>query len=84
MKMMLSCDKATALIERKTIAGLSVAERFKLALHTSMCSGCRNYEKQSMFIHKILSWHTGGRARGVHESDVAKLQSDIIKEIEKR
>jgi len=82
--MMLSCDKATALIERKTVAGLSVMERFKLLFHKSMCSGCRNYEKQSVFIHKIFGWHIGGKEHGVHETDIAQLQSDIIKEIEKR
>lgn len=52
--LMLSCDKATTLVEKKIDVGLSFMEEFQLAFHTSMCDGCTNYQKQSMLIHKAL------------------------------
>lgn len=52
---MLSCDKATILVEKKIDTGLTLIERLKLTFHTSMCSGCTNYQKHSVFIHKSMS-----------------------------
>lgn len=52
--MMLSCRKATELIEKKVSFSLSPIEKMQLFLHTSMCHACRTYEKQSKFLDKCL------------------------------
>ena len=52
--MMLSCVKATALMEMKEHVTLSFIKNMQLYLHTTMCSGCRNYMKQSRLINKLL------------------------------
>jgi len=52
--LMLSCEKATELIEKKIAFSLSPRERMQLFMHTSMCNACRNYEKQSKFLDKCL------------------------------
>ena len=53
-KLMLSCKKATELIDKKIHAGISRDEKVTLYFHTMMCSACTNYEKQSQMIDKAL------------------------------
>jgi len=53
-KLFLSCRKATELVEKKQLAGLSCKENLQLTTHKLMCYACRNYEKQSYFIDFIL------------------------------
>ena len=52
--MMLSCLKATELIEKKILFRLSQFERLKLYYHTKMCEVCAKYENQSVILHETL------------------------------
>ena len=52
--MMLSCLKATELMEMKEHAQLGLLKTMQLHVHTAMCSGCRNYMKQSRLINELL------------------------------
>ena len=54
---MLSCKKASALIDKKAEAKLSWKENMQLTMHKSMCDACTAYEKQSKLIDKILHTH---------------------------
>lgn len=56
-KIFLSCEKATELVEKKHIAGLSCKEKFQLELHNAICSACKIYEKQSRYIDVLLNKH---------------------------
>ncbi len=51
---MLSCKKATELIERKLLVKLSFKEKMQLQVHKSMCSACTAYEIQSKKIDELL------------------------------
>lgn len=51
---MISCRKATELIEKKSTAELSFPEKIKLRMHTAMCRACTNYQRQSIFIDNML------------------------------
>lgn len=53
-KIMLSCKKATELVERKHENKLSFKEGFQLNLHLLMCKTCNAYEKQSKLLNKAL------------------------------
>ena len=53
--LMLSCRKATELIEKKLLANLSFREKVQLKMHKSFCDACTAYEKQSKLIDKLLS-----------------------------
>jgi hypothetical protein len=53
-QLMLSCQKATGLIEKKLNFALGKRERLQLFLHKSMCQACSNYEKQSLLLDKSL------------------------------
>jgi predicted anti-sigma-YlaC factor YlaD len=52
--MMLSCVKATELMEMKEHVPLGLVKTMQLHMHTAMCSGCRNYMKQTKFIDELL------------------------------
>jgi len=52
--LILSCLKATELIEKKLSFKLSAMEKVKLKAHKIMCSTCTDYEKQSVLIEKSL------------------------------
>ena len=54
---MLSCKKATELIEKKSLVGLSWKENVRLRMHTTMCDGCTAYQKQSRLLDKLLQYH---------------------------
>ena len=55
--MMLSCKKATELIEKKSLVDLSAKEKIMLKLLTSMCEGCSAYQTQSLLIDELLQHH---------------------------
>jgi hypothetical protein len=57
--LVLSCKKATQLIEKKAIVKLSMKENIQLHLHKSMCSACTEYEKQSKKIDRLLHDYIG-------------------------
>jgi len=43
---MLNCDAATLLMSAGQERDLTRHERLSLTLHKSMCSGCRNFDRQ--------------------------------------
>ncbi len=51
---MLSCVKATSLMEMKEHVPLGLLKTMQLRIHTAICSGCRNYVKQSRLINQLL------------------------------
>ena len=52
--MILSCVKATRLMEMKEHIPLGFLKTIQLHMHTAMCSGCRNYMSQSQLINELL------------------------------
>ncbi len=52
---MLSCKKATELIEKRLITKLSTIEKIQLKMHTAVCSQCSAYETQSEIIEKSIA-----------------------------
>lgn len=43
---MLSCHKATRMMSESQERPLNAGEKLLLAVHTMMCKGCRNFERQ--------------------------------------
>lgn len=50
--LMVNCKEATLLMAKKEEGKLSLMEKMKLSMHTSMCSFCRKFEKQTTQIAK--------------------------------
>lgn len=52
---MYSCKKATEMVEKKSVVGLSFSESLKLKLHLSICKACKTYQKQSELIDAFIT-----------------------------
>ncbi|HNU12996.1 MAG TPA: hypothetical protein PKI55_00970 [Chitinophagaceae bacterium] len=62
--LLLSCKKATELIEKKSLVGLSFRERVQLNIHKSVCEACTAYEKQSIKIDELMQKHIQAEGSG--------------------
>lgn len=78
-KIMLSCKQATALVERNTVSKLTFNETIKMKLHLLMCKVCSSYQKQSLFIHKILEKKFKLENSG-DSSTIEVIKNDALKE----
>ena len=56
--LVLSCKKATELIEKRIHFSLNRIESVQLFVHTSMCDACKSYQKQSADLDNILNTHS--------------------------
>lgn len=52
--LVLSCKKATFLIEKSQAKPLGFIDRMQLSIHLKLCDGCLRYQKQSLFIEGLL------------------------------
>ncbi len=77
-KVMLSCKKATELMEKQHIVRLTQVERVQLFMHTRMCDACSRYAKQSEFIDKAFGQDASLEAGNKHVSP--KILSRAIKD----
>jgi hypothetical protein len=73
----LSCDKATALMERRDLVPLSIGERTGLWWHRRICSACRAYEAQSQAIDQLLE------KRNAALLDTSELEARILSGFER-
>lgn len=51
----LSCEKATFLIEKQLHASLSPLEKLQLRVHLSLCKYCTAYKYKAIFLDKLLA-----------------------------
>ena len=74
--LMLSCRKASELIDKKSVVRLSLRENIQLHLHTSMCAGCKAYQKQSKVLDDLLQKHL----RSNDPDDVPQVINNDLKQ----
>lgn len=80
---MVSCKKASELIEKKEDYKISPAESVRLFIHTSMCTICKGYEKQSILLKIALNNLFKDSEESQKDTEVPEsLKKDIIKKIE--
>jgi len=53
--LLMSCQRATELVEKSNFVELSKSEKVKLTIHLSICSTCKDYKDQSGYIDQLLS-----------------------------
>lgn len=68
----ISCKKATGLIDKQQIVPLTVSETIQLRLHTTICSICRRYEKQSAWIEQAVKYLQEQKPEELKLSETAK------------
>jgi len=77
--LMLSCLKATELIEKRFHVKLSFKERLQLRMHLMMCEKCTRYEKQSAFLEKGIQNLANTH---FHTENLDELKLKITKKLE--
>ncbi len=70
--LLLSCKKATGLIEKKFLTKLSFSEKVQLTMHKSLCNACTAYEKQGKIIDDLLSKHI--KSNGIESDGIVENQ----------
>lgn len=80
--LMLSCQRATYLIEKRQEAPLNVLERLQLSAHTSMCVACQAYQKQSAIIDRALDKNIN-QPTGKQQQLSGEAKKRIINKLEK-
>lgn len=81
-KIVHNCRKATFLIDKKEVSGISLREHIELRIHLTGCSFCRLYGRQSQAISKMVrelfrnSEHAGKKL----DDDFKKVLQDKIEE----
>ncbi|MCF8276477.1 MAG: zf-HC2 domain-containing protein [Flavobacteriales bacterium] len=78
--MMLSCRKATELMEKKLDKKLSTTETFQLKLHISMCKACSDYQSHTTMIDAAMKDECDQLPQ-VHE-ECEELKMRILKDLE--
>lgn len=53
--MLISCRRATELVELRSAAPLSLTDRARLEMHLRICTACRRYSRQSALLDAALS-----------------------------
>lgn len=85
-KIAYNCRKATLLIEKKQIEGLSLREKLELKIHLAGCSVCRVFERQSIVINRMvreLFHNSKATVIKLDEKYKKQLQERIEKELNK-
>lgn len=77
---MLSCKKATFLIEKGNSKPLSFMDKLQLSMHLKMCSKCADYQKQSVLIERILKSNhvNASNPSNFKLSDTSKLRIQSV------
>lgn len=79
--LMLSCKKASELIDKQSVIKLSIKEKVMLHMHTSMCDGCKAYQKQSKLLDEFLQNHIQGNEANVPQIKNNELKQQIISKL---
>ncbi len=80
--LMLSCRKATELMEKELHFKLSFIEKIQLRMHTSMCHACSAYQKNNILLEKKIKNHVSSPNEEKQYKHV-KLSEDFKKELVK-
>ncbi len=74
--LLLSCRKATLLMEHRSLVPLNATERMQLWMHIRICTACRVYALQSAFIDTIAEDRDA-----LGDIDASPLEERILKNI---
>lgn len=74
--LMLSCKKASELIDKKSVVNLSMKEYVMLYMHTAICDGCKEYQSQSKILDNLLKQHL----QKTDETEIPQIINNELKQ----
>lgn len=80
---LLSCLKATLLVEKKQLQGLTFQERIQLKGHLALCEGCKTYQIQSKFISEALTQKIENNNSNItiSQEDLDRMKAFVLAQI---
>ena len=72
-RLFLSCLKATELLEKRLHFSLNLKEKSQLKMHKMMCSACRRYDRQNIFLDKHLKYQNLISAKQIEVDELKKM-----------
>ncbi len=75
----ISCKRASELVHKKHNEGLTTTEKWRSKVHSSMCSACKTFEKQTDQIEMIIKSRMQKQASTTVEDFKTDTLSKIIK-----
>lgn len=81
--MMISCKRATELVEIQFEKKLSFKQRFQLKLHLILCKVCDIYANQSTKLNQMILKFVGNKTVIITPTDTQKLKNEIVEKLEK-
>ncbi len=76
--LMISCKRATELIEMSQEEKLAFKDRMRLKLHNFLCKVCDIYAQQSKKLSSILSRQAQSKNLDATTEDLTKLKNKIL------
>lgn len=78
--LILSCKKATELVEKKEIQSLSFVENIQLKTHMAMCKACANYKRQSLGLGKLIKEYYEKNISTKDRNEIDPLDKEQLRE----
>lgn len=78
---LLSCRKATELIEKQFMVKLTLKERVQLNMHKSICDACTAYEKQSRFLNELMKKQASDTPDQISEQENPAFKANLLKQL---
>lgn len=75
--LMLSCKKASELIDKKSVTNLSMKENVMMHMHKATCDGCKAYQRQSKILDDLLKTY-------IHASTEEQIPQIINNELKQK
>lgn len=76
--LLLTCKKATLLIEKQQNSRLNMAENIQLRLHLLICKACQRYRKQSLLIEQWLMHSMRSGAKELSDQEIETLKQKML------
>lgn len=77
-KIVLSCKRATELVEKQHATQLSFLERNQLNFHLKICKHCKEYKEQSEVIESLINkLYTLSNIKEGDSEEIEKLKAKI-------
>ncbi len=80
-EVLMSCRRATKLLEKKELAPLNPVENLGLKLHLFACKYCAEYQKQHQVINDLLEKSNLQNTKGLDPQFKMKMQSLITEHL---
>lgn len=74
-----NCRRATFLIEKQNLSGISIKQQYELKFHLAGCAVCQLFQQQSLLIDRMVKKHFFTEIE-----DLPKLDKNFKQSLEKR